>query len=151
MRLNHTRGASMGHVADASLALSHDVYGNHYGGRRVKATRRDIGHWCTALVAAWEQSPKRHKFQGGSTPARGRQPGQTWNRYVSRRPEESCMTWPRNQQPPDQTENPGTSAKTSKTSARRRTRRSPMLTHETSPVSGASVMGMTNGACHRPS
>jgi hypothetical protein len=23
-----------------------------------------------------------------------------------------------------------------------------MLTHETSPISGASVMGMTNGACH---
>jgi hypothetical protein len=29
------------------------------------------------------------------------------------------------------------------TSARNRTRRSPMLTHETSPVSGASVVGMT--------
>jgi hypothetical protein len=67
MRLNHTRGASMGHVADASLAPSRDVYGNHYGGRRVKATRRDTGHWRTALVAAWEQGPKRHKFQGGST------------------------------------------------------------------------------------
>jgi hypothetical protein len=26
-----------------------------------------------------------------------------------------------------------------------------MLTHETSPVSGASVVGMTNGACHGPS
>jgi hypothetical protein len=33
----------------------------------------------------------------------------------------------------------------------RRTRRSPMLTHETSPVSGASVVGMTNGAGHGPS
>jgi hypothetical protein len=30
------------------------------------------------------------------------------------------------------------------TSARNRTRRSPMLTHETSPVSGASVVGMTS-------
>jgi hypothetical protein len=38
-----------------------------------------------------------------------------------------------------------------KTSARKRTRRSPMLTHETSPVSGASVMGMTYGACQGPS
>jgi hypothetical protein len=37
------------------------------------------------------------------------------------------------------------------TSARTRTHRSPMLTHETSPVSGASVMGMTNGACQGPS
>jgi hypothetical protein len=26
-----------------------------------------------------------------------------------------------------------------------------MLTHETLPVSGASVVGMTNGACHGPS
>jgi hypothetical protein len=41
--------------------------------------------------------------------------------------------------------------KMSKTSARRRTRQSPMLTHETSPVLGASVIGMTNGACHGPS
>jgi hypothetical protein len=56
------------------------------------------------------------------------------------------MTWPRNQQPLDQTENPGTSMKMSKTSARRRTRRSPMQTHETLPVLGASVLGMTYSA-----
>jgi hypothetical protein len=36
------------------------------------------------------------------------------------------------------------------TSARMRTRRSPMQTHETSPVSGASVVGMTYGACQGP-
>jgi hypothetical protein len=40
------------------------------------------------------------------------------------------------------------------TSARNRTRRSPMLTHETSPVSGASVVGMTiwigQGQSHLP-
>jgi hypothetical protein len=122
MRLNHTRGASMGHVADASLAPSRDVYGNHYGGRRVKATGRDIGHWHTALVTAWEQGPKRHKFQGVSTPVRGHQPGYARSRNVSRRLEESRMTWPRNQQPPDPMKNPGTSTKMSKTSARRRTR-----------------------------
>jgi hypothetical protein len=39
----------------------------------------------------------------------------------------------------------------SKTSARRGTHRSPMLAHETSPVSGASVVGMTYGVLHRPS
>jgi hypothetical protein len=61
------------------------------------------------------------------------------------------MTWPRNQQPPDQTKNLGTSMETNKTSARKRTRRSPMLTHETSPVSGATVVGMTYGACQGPS
>jgi hypothetical protein len=38
-----------------------------------------------------------------------------------------------------------------KTSARKRTRRSPMLTHETLPVLGASVVGMTYGACQGPS
>jgi hypothetical protein len=37
-----------------------------------------------------------------------------------------------------------------KTSAWKRTHRSPMLTHETSPVSGASVVGMTSGACQGP-
>jgi hypothetical protein len=37
------------------------------------------------------------------------------------------------------------------TSARIRTLQSPMLTHETSPVSGASVMGMTYGARQGPS
>jgi hypothetical protein len=35
------------------------------------------------------------------------------------------------------------------TSARNRTRRSPMLTRETSSVSGASVVGMTSGVCQR--
>jgi hypothetical protein len=43
--------------------------------------------------------------------------------------------------------NPGISTETNKTSARNRTRRSPMQTHETSPVSGASVVGMTSGEC----
>jgi hypothetical protein len=37
------------------------------------------------------------------------------------------------------------------TSARNRTHRSPMLTHETSPVSGASVVGMTIRVCQEQS
>jgi hypothetical protein len=36
------------------------------------------------------------------------------------------------------------------TSVRDRTRRSPMQTYETSPVSGSSGMGMTSGACQGP-
>jgi hypothetical protein len=36
---------------------------------------------------------------------------------------------------------------TNKTLARKGTRRSPMQAHETSPVSGASVVGMTSGVC----
>jgi hypothetical protein len=46
MRLNHMRGASMGHVTDASLATSCDIYGNHYGDRKVKMTRLVTGALC---------------------------------------------------------------------------------------------------------
>jgi hypothetical protein len=52
MRINHTRGASMGLNADASLVPSADVSRNHHGGRRVKVTGRDTGHWRTALATA---------------------------------------------------------------------------------------------------
>jgi hypothetical protein len=86
----------------------------------------------------------------GSRPLGGRQLDRTWSRHISRRPVEFHETWPQNQQPPGRTKNPRTSTETNKTSVRKRTRRSPMQTHETSPVSGASVMGMTSGACHGP-
>jgi hypothetical protein len=46
MRFNHTRGALMGRVTDASPVLSHDVYQNHCGGRRVKMTRPATGALC---------------------------------------------------------------------------------------------------------
>jgi hypothetical protein len=88
MRLNRARGASMGRVTDASPVSLHDVYRNHCGGRRVKVTRWAISYWRAVPTAAWEQDPKQHKFQGGSTPARGRQPGRTWNRNASRWPKE---------------------------------------------------------------
>jgi hypothetical protein len=55
-----------------------------------------------------------------------------------------------NQQPPGRTKNPGTSTETNETLVRKRTRRSPMQTHKTSPVSGASVVEMTYGACQGP-
>jgi hypothetical protein len=51
---------------------------------------------------------------------------------------------------PSQTRNPGTPMEMYKTSARERTHRSPLLTHETSPVSRASVVGMTSGICQGP-
>jgi hypothetical protein len=78
----------MGRVADTSLVLSCDIYINHYGGRRVKATRRDISYWRTMLAAMWERDPKWHKFQGGSVPARSRQLGWAWSRLILKRPEE---------------------------------------------------------------
>jgi hypothetical protein len=86
----------------------------------------------------------------GSRPPGSRQPDRTWSRHVSRRSEEFHETWPRSQQPPDRTKNPGTSTEMNKTSARKRTRQSPMQTHETPPVLGASVVWMTYGACQGP-
>jgi hypothetical protein len=152
MRINHTRGVSIGHIADASLISSHDVFWNHYGRRRVKVTRRD--------TAALRRPQRGIKTRSGASSQ-----GAAHRLAAARRPPagldleparlETAGGVPRysasNQQLPDQTMNPGTSTETSETSARRRTHRSPMLAHETSPVSGASVMGMTNGACHGPS
>jgi hypothetical protein len=43
MRMNHTHGALMGHITDASLISSRDVLWNHYGDRRVKVTRQVTG------------------------------------------------------------------------------------------------------------
>jgi hypothetical protein len=98
----------------------------------------------------WDQNPKRHKFQGaarrlaatwqppaGSTlgPAHPETVGDTLRDWTSRstasEPDEESWDFDRSVQ----------------TSARNRTRRSPMLTHETSPVLGASVVGMTSGVC----
>jgi hypothetical protein len=55
MRINHTRGVSMGHIADASLISSCDVLRNHYGGQRVKMTRQD----ATALRWLWHRDGTR--------------------------------------------------------------------------------------------
>jgi hypothetical protein len=149
----------MGHIADASLVSSHDVLWNHFGGRSVKMTRQDAAalRWplahCTGrgMGSRPEAAQVPRGERTGSRLSSGRQLGWTWSRPASRRLEEFRATWPGDQQPPDQTRSPGTSTETNKTSARKRTRRSPMLTHETSPVLGASVVGITNGACHGPS
>jgi hypothetical protein len=134
-----TRGASMGHVTDASRATPHDVSRNHYGDRKVQA----MGRYAAAFrpVAAWVQNSKWFKFRGAAAeqpraglvlePVRpetaGRAlPGLT-SRTMTSEPDERSWDF-------DGCES---------TSARNRTRRSPMLTHETSPVSRASVVGMT--------
>jgi hypothetical protein len=41
MRVDQTRGISMGRITDVSLVSSHDVIWNHYGDRRVQAIRHD--------------------------------------------------------------------------------------------------------------
>jgi hypothetical protein len=159
MRINLTRGVLMGHIADASLVSSHDVLWNHFRGQSIKMTRQDaaalrwpLAHCAGRGVVSRPKVARVPRGQcTGSQPPSGRQLDWTWGWHVSRWLEGFRVTWLRDQRPPDQTKNHGTSTETNKTSAKKRTRRSPMLTHETSLVSGASVVGMTNGACHRPS
>jgi hypothetical protein len=43
MQFNHTRGTSMGCIADINPILLYDVYQNHCGGRRVKVIRLATG------------------------------------------------------------------------------------------------------------
>jgi hypothetical protein len=143
----------MGHDADVYQSAPHDDSGSYDGGdSEVKTTRLATGalhrpqrgiktQSCTSSKGAayWLATARRPPAELNPEPA--------CLETVGGAPRDSAS----NQQLLDQTENPGTSMETSKTSARRRTYRSPMLTHETSPVSGASVVGMTNGACHGPS
>jgi hypothetical protein len=69
------------------------------------------------------------------------------SRHVLRRPAMLHEAKPQDRRSPSQMTNPGTSIETNKTSAKKGTRRSHMQAHETSPVSGASVVGMTSGVC----
>jgi hypothetical protein len=144
----------MGHVADTCQITSHDDLGSNDGGdSEVKMTR---------LVTSALRRPRcRIKTRSGASPkeaarwlASCREPvsrigpgagtsqdgwrGHAWFSFETSKP-------------PDSVENPGTSTKMSKSSARRGTCRSPKLAHETSPVSGASVVGVTYGGCHMPS
>jgi hypothetical protein len=134
-----------GRVVDACQATPHDVLRSYYGGCKVKATRR----YATAFrpVAAWVQDPKRFKFRGaGRRLAAAEQPkagldlepacpetaGDTLQGLTSR-----SMTSKLGEESGDFNGSVLTSAKI-------RTHRSPMQTHETLPVSGASVIGMTS-------
>jgi hypothetical protein len=117
---------------------------DHYGDHKVQ----EMGHYAAAFgpVAAWVQIPRGFKFRGaGRRLAAVKQPrgglvlepacpemaGDTpWGlayKMMTSKPDERSWDFD------------GCKS----TSARNRTRRSPMLTHETSPVLGASVMGMT--------
>jgi hypothetical protein len=147
-------GELMGHVADTCQITSHDDLGSNDGGdSEVKMTR---------LVNGALRRPRcRIKTRSGASPK------EAARRLASRREPVSWIgpgagtsrdgrrghAWFsfETSKPLDPVENPGTSTKTSKSSARRGTRRSPMLAHETSPVLGAIVVGMTYGGCHVPS
>jgi hypothetical protein len=134
MRANRPRGVPMGLNADAGLVPSADVGRNRLG---VKVTRLATGVQCLP--------PHGNKTRSGTSPqgvtrrlANHRKPaGWAGPRTGTSRDDQKTN------KPPDPMESPGTLARTRKTSARRGTYRSPMLAHETSPVSGASVVGMT--------
>jgi hypothetical protein len=143
----------MGHVADTCQIASHDDSGSYDSGdSEVKMTRPITG----ALRRPWLKIEARSSASSKEAACRpaNRREATSWiepgagmsrdgRRGLARRNS-------RTGKPPDQMENPETQAKTSETSARSGTRQSPMLAHETSPVLGASVGGMTYGACHMP-
>jgi hypothetical protein len=142
----------MGCATDVCQSASHDDLGSYDGGDpEVQVTRQDI------VALRWPQRGIRTRSgtsskeqRAGSRPLGGHQSDRSWSRHIPRRPAELHEAWPRDRQPPGWTKNPGTSTETNKTSTRKRTHQSPMQTHETSPVSGASVVGMTSGACQGP-
>jgi hypothetical protein len=103
-------------------------------------------------VDKWHLGPGPEGAGPKETDTRGRQcnnrqPNQPWSRHAPRQPVALREAKPQDRQSPSRMRNPGTSTETSKTSVRKGTRESPMQTHETSPVLGASVMGMTSGVC----
>jgi hypothetical protein len=129
----------MGHIADICQPTSHDdsrSYGE--GDSEVKVIRLATG--------ALRRPPHGNEARGSAIPQEAARRFATPSRATARagssrdgRESSAGSSLDR----PSPTGNLGTSMRTSKTSAKRRTRRSPMLAHETSPVSGASVVGMT--------
>jgi hypothetical protein len=152
MRINNARGVLMGRVTDVGLASPHDVLWNHCRDQRVQVTR-----WVTRAL----RQPQRGTRARSGTSSKGA----AYRLAIARQPPSRSGREPARLEmakevPRDLTSRPTTSRPDKEswdfdgnklTSARRRTRRSPMLTHETSPVSGASVVGMTYGACQGPS
>jgi hypothetical protein len=101
-------------------------------------------------ATAWAQSPKWFKFQGTRHQLTvAEQP--TVGTVLEPACPEMAGDTPRNLTSRSTTSEPDKEScdfdGNVLTSARNGTRRSPMLTHETSPVSGASVMGMTFRVC----
>jgi hypothetical protein len=135
----------MGHIIDVSSVAPRDVPRNHYDDRRVPA----IGRYTAALrpVAAWVQDPKRFKFRGAGRRLAAAEQPKAGSVLEPARPEMADDT-PQGLTSRSTTSKPGEESwdfdGNVVTSARNRTRRSPMPTHETLPVSGASIVGMTS-------
>jgi hypothetical protein len=152
MRMNYMRGVSMGRITDVGLATPRDVLWNHCRDRRVKVTRQDTGalrrpqrgirarsgtssKGAAYRLATASQPPAGSDLEPVRLETPGGVPRDLTSRSVTSRSDNGSWDFDRNEQ----------------ASARGRTRRSPMQTHETSPVLGASVVGMTYGACQGPS
>jgi hypothetical protein len=142
----------MGHIADVCWPTPHDdsrSYGEGYS--EVKVTRLVTGALHRPLRgneirsgASSKEAARRlaaHRLVVASRATTRAGSSRDGRRYSTRPDLEADRFW---------IKDPGTSTRASKISARRGTRRSPMLAHETSPVSGASVVGMTYGAYHEP-
>jgi hypothetical protein len=130
-------------------------------------TARGLGNRCGCHIGSWSQSRldvtmrRMDKWRLGPGPEgaspeepgicsqrrNDRQPGWMQCRHVPRWPTTLREAKPQDRWSPSRTTNPRTSMEMNKTLARKGTRRSPMQAHETSPVSGASVVGMTSGVC----
>jgi hypothetical protein len=70
-------GEPMGRITDVNQSIPHNDSGSYDGGdSEVKTTRQG----AATLRRPWrrDQDPKRHKFQGGSVPARDRQAAASW-------------------------------------------------------------------------
>jgi hypothetical protein len=111
---------------------------------RLDVTMRRVDKWHLGLGPEGE-SPKEPGIC--SQRHNNRQPGCMQSRHVPRCPAMLREAKPQDRRSPSRTTNHGTSIETNKTSARKGTHRSPMQAHETSPVSGAGVVGMTSGVC----
>jgi hypothetical protein len=147
-RCDHHSGSweePTGRVTDACQATPHDIPQNHYGDRRVQAT----GRYTAALrpVTAWVQDPKWFKFRGaGRRLAAAEQPKDGLILELARLETADDTPQGLTSRPmifgPD--EESWDFDGSVLASAMNRIRQSPMLTHDTSPVSGASVVGMTS-------
>jgi hypothetical protein len=152
MRINRTYGISMGHFADASLIQSRDVFWNHYGGRTVQMTRQDTralrrpqrgiktqkgtsSEWTAHRLATTEQSPAGLDLEPARLKMAGRVSRNLTLKPTISGPDRESRDFDGNKQDFGEERNPP----------------KPHATHETSPVLGAGVVGMTNRACHRPS
>jgi hypothetical protein len=130
-------------------------------------TARGLGNRCGCHIGSWSQSrldvtmQRVDKWRLGPGPEgaspeepgicsqqhNDRQPGWVRSRHVPRQPATPREAKTQDRRSPSRTTDPGTSIEMNKTLARKGTRRSPMQAYETSPVSGASVVGMTSGVC----